>query len=93
MQVDHGKDKAFDILNEVEKDGQSIGVIGFLNLSIGSNFGCLKEYAFVSNSDFKLLLPNFIRLGPFLITALHDSAGLDNSFHFIDDCLRNVDYA
>ena len=90
MQVYQGEYEALKILDQVEKYRKTVRIVGFLDLSVWSDFWCGKAYLFVSDSDHELLFSDFVRLGPFLIFALHDSTLHDDAFHLIDYGLGHI---
>ena len=92
VKVDQWEDEAFQILNKVKKDGQSIGIVGFLDFAVRANFGGGKVDLFSVYSGDKLLFSDLVWFGPILIIAVHDSAVQNDPLHFFDDSLRDINW-
>lgn len=87
MEVDQREYKALEILNQVKEDSKSVGVVRFLDFTVGTNFGCGEVDLFPVDASNKLLFSDFVRFGPVLIVTIHDAAVEDDSFHFVNDGL------
>lgn len=92
MEINKRKDEAFEVLNQVKKDSQTISILTLLHLRVRPNLRSLQAHFLVTYSYYQLLLPDFIRLWPLSIFAIENSAFKDNPPHLIDDSLRNKSF-
>lgn len=89
MQVDQGKNEAFQVLHEVEEGGEAVGVLGLLHLCVGADLRGLQSDLACAHAHHQLLLADLVGLGPLLILAVQDAALEHDLAHLVDDRLRD----
>lgn len=89
MEVDQGEHEALEVLHQVEEGSEAVRVFRLLHFGVGADLGGLQAHLPAAHSDDKLLLADFVRLGPLCVLALEDAAFEDDPAHLVDDSLRN----
>ena len=88
VEVHKRKDKAFQILHQVEECSQPLGILVFLHLSVRTYLGGLQSNFLLAHPHHQLLFAYFIGFGPFRIGAVKNTAFQYDLLHLIDDSFR-----
>lgn len=89
MQVDQGKNEAFQVLHQVEEHCEAVGIFGLLHFCVGTDLGGLQTHLLRAHTHHQFLLADLVRLGPLLVLAVQNSALQHDLAHLVDDRLRD----
>lgn len=84
VQRDQAEDQSLEVLHEVVKDAEALGVGRLGDIDKRSDLGRLERNVFVADPQLKLLPTVLVLLWPLCVVLLVDFAGLDNALDFLN---------
>lgn len=90
VEVDEGEHQALEVLDQIEEDGQAVGVLALLHLGIGADLGCLEGEGLPVYVDLQQLLAGLVGLRPQRVALLQDLAVRNDLLDLFQHSVGNV---